>query len=61
MFWGVLFGVLFFVPLLGMAIGGGLGNPGSPARSRAACRCGDRRGAIVTLAALRINAVGDRR
>jgi uncharacterized membrane protein len=37
MFRGVLFGVLFFVPLLG------------------------RRGAIVTLAALGINAVGDRR
>jgi uncharacterized membrane protein len=25
MFWGLLFGVLFFVPVLGMAIGAGLG------------------------------------
>jgi uncharacterized membrane protein len=25
MFWGVLFGMLFFVPFLGMAVGAGLG------------------------------------
>jgi uncharacterized membrane protein len=126
MFLGVLFGMLFFVPLLGMAIRAGLGVltgpvtkmrlssqleqqaqdlvqpgasaafmilkqgpggphdrsveqvrrhgsevlvahrrregiPGGPARSRAARRWGDRRRAIVALAAPRISAAGDRR
>ncbi|MDT4993406.1 MAG: hypothetical protein QOH97_3298 [Actinoplanes sp.] len=49
MFWGVLFDVLFFVRPLGMAIGAGLGV------------LTGLRDTIVTLAALRINAVGDRR